>query len=179
MKLVKIYTDGACSGNQNEANIGGWGCVLEYGPHKKELNGGEVNTTNNRMELSALISAMSALKEKGLSIRVFSDSSYLINCFQNKWYESWQKNGWKNAQKKPVENQDLWIRLLALMEGQSLSFYLVKGHLKLSWPDEKLMPYFKDFIKHNGDFEFEEFKYVVEQNIRCDELANVFINENR
>lgn len=179
MKNVNIYTDGACSGNQSHENIGGWGCVLEYGEHKKELHGGELNTTNNRMELSAIIAALSALKEKGLNIRVFSDSSYLVNCFQNKWYEGWQKNGWKNAQKKPVENQDLWLRILNLIEGQTISFYLVKGHLNLSWPDSKLMPYFKDFLGHNGDFTFDEFKYIVSMNIRCDELANVFVGENK
>ena len=71
MKLVNIYTDGACPGNQNENNSGGWGCVLEYGPHKKELSGGELNTTNNRMELMALISALSCLKEKGLTLNIF------------------------------------------------------------------------------------------------------------
>ncbi len=179
MKEVNIYTDGACSGNQNEENLGGWGCVLEYGEHTKELCGGEANTTNNRMELTALIEGLAALKSRGLSVRCFSDSSYLIRCFQEKWYLNWQKNGWKTSQKKPVENRDLWERLLGLMEGQELRFYLVKGHLNLGWPDEKLQPYYRDFQKHNGPFPFEGFKKVVAKNIRCDELANVFINEHR
>ena len=93
MKTVNIYTDGACSGNQNDKNLGGWGCILEFGEHQKELHGGEVNTTNNRMELSALVAGLSALKQKGLNVRIFADSSYLINCFKQKWYVNWQKNG--------------------------------------------------------------------------------------
>ena len=84
MKTVNIYTDGACAGNQNEENIGGWGCVLEYNGNEKELCGGEVNTTNNRMELTALIEALSALKQSGLALHVFSDSAYLVNCFRQR-----------------------------------------------------------------------------------------------
>jgi len=180
MKTINIYTDGACSGNQNETNIGGWGCVLEYGVHQKELCGGEINTTNNRMELTALISALECLKEKELSINVFSDSSYLINCFKNKWYAGWQKNGWKTAAKQPVENRELWEKLLALMEGQSLKFFLVKGHLNLAWAEEKLRPVYEKFKGHNGDgFTYDDFLKITEMNIRCDALANVFIEEHR
>ena len=97
MKTVNIYTDGACAGNQEERNIGGWGSVLEYRGREKELHGGEIDTTNNRMELTALIEALSVLREDGLKLRIFSDSSYLVNCFRKKWYVSWQKNGWKNC----------------------------------------------------------------------------------
>ena len=131
METVNIYTDGACAGNQNEENPGGWGCVLEYMGREKELCGGEINTTNNRMELTALAEALSALKESGLELRVFSDSSYLVNCFRSGWYKSWQKNGWKNSKKQPVENRELWERILALLENNSASFYLVKGHQSL------------------------------------------------
>lgn len=129
MKQVNIYTDGACSGNQNENNLGGWGAILQFGPYEKELWGGEHNTSNNRMELTALIKALSALKEGGLRLRIFSDSSYLVNCFKNKWYIKWQQNDWKNSRKKPVENRDLWERLLELLSPHEHSFFFIKGHI--------------------------------------------------
>ena len=176
MKLVNIYTDGACSGNQNENNIGGWGAVLEFAGHEKELHGGEVNTTNNRMELTALVEALSILKEEGLGLKIFSDSSYLINCFKNKWYEGWQKNGWKNSKKQPVENQDLWVRLLDLLAKQGpAEFFLVKGHVKT--PTEAN---YQQFTGNNGTaFSFEEFSKIIDYNNRCDALANKGIDENR
>ena len=114
-KILRIYTDGGCSGNQNEENVGGWGAILEYGPAVKELYGGAVNTTNNRMEMTALLSAFQAIKKGDQSIQVFSDSGYLMDCFRQKWYVNWLKNGWKNAQKKPVENKDLWEQLLPFL----------------------------------------------------------------
>ena len=95
MKILKIYTDGACSGNQNETNIGGWGAILEFGEARKELYGGEINTTNNKMEMTAVIEALSALKKDGQNIQIFSDSSYVMYCFRQKWYLSWKKNFWK------------------------------------------------------------------------------------
>ena len=181
MKIVNIYTDGACAGNQSEENTGGWGCVLEFAGREKELCGGEVNTTNNRMELTALIEALSALKEPGLSLNIFSDSSYLINCFKNRWFDSWQKNGWKNAQKKPVENRELWERLLALLSTHEANFYLVKGHQTLKDGGASAnKAAFERFKKHNGsDFSFDRFAQIVDYNNRCDALANVFINEHR
>ena len=163
MKIVNMYTDGACSGNQNEENVGGWGCILEFAGREKELWDGEVNTTNNRMELSAPIAGLSALKEKGLLVRIYSDSSYLVNCFQQGWHKNWVKNGWKTSQKKPVENRELWEKLLSLMEGQTCEFYLVKGHLKLTDRDERgpkqglqslLQPqrrhFFRGILPHRG-----------------------------
>ena len=126
MAILKIYTDGACSGNQSEKNAGGWGAVLEYGQAKKELCGGEANTTNNRMEMKALIEALSALKKDDQMIEVFSDSSYLMECFRKKWYEAWRKNGWKTSKKTPVENQELWQELLPR-----------KGTLKSRQPEYK------------------------------------------
>ncbi|MCR5010079.1 MAG: ribonuclease HI [Clostridia bacterium] len=181
MKTVNIYTDGACAGNQEKDNIGGWGCVLEYAGREKELSGGEINTTNNRMELTALIEALSALKERGLRLRIFSDSSYLVNCFRSKWYVSWQKNGWKNSKKQPVENRELWEKLLALLEGNSAEFYLVKGHQKLKEGGESTNSIaYRRFTDNNGaGFSYEDFERVVEYNIHCDALANVFINEHR
>src|SRR5665647_1331970 len=171
MKSINIYTDGACSGNQHETNIGGWGCILEYGTHKRELYGGELNTTNNRMELLALISGFSALKEIGLDVRVFSDSAYLVECFKSRWYEKWQSNGWVTSGKKPVNNQDLWLTLISFVFKHNVSFYRVKGHLTLKGNNDKLEIPYKDFIKTNGKFSFDEFHYIALQNNRADELA--------
>ena len=181
MKIVNIYTDGACAGNQNEENIGGWGCVLEYQGREKELCGGEMNTTNNRMELTALIEALQALKEPGLELHIFSDSAYLVNCFRSGWHINWQNNGWKNSQKKPVENRELWEKLLELLALHKPTFYLVKGHQTLKEGGEAAnSKAFERFIKHNGEgFTFERFAEVVEYNDRCDALANEFINEHR
>lgn len=179
MKEINIYTDGACSGNQNDNNIGGWGCILEYGGHRKELFGGELDTTNNRMELQALIAALEALKETGLSIRVFSDSAYLVDCFRKKWYENWQRNGWKTSAKKPVENQDLWVTLLGQVARHQVSFYRIHGHLNLKGSEKTLESAYRDFVKMNGSFTKDEFLYIAGQNIRADELANVFIQGRR
>ncbi len=186
MKIVKMYTDGACSGNQNEENVGGWGCILEFAGREKELWDGEVNTTNNRMELSAPIAGLSALKEKGLLVRIYSDSSYLVNCFQQGWHENWVKNGWKTSQKKPVENRELWEKLLSLMEGQTCEFYLVKGHLKLTDKDgtpldetnAALNKAYKAYCSHNGGISFEEFYRIAGYNNRADDLANEFIRRH-
>ena len=122
MKTVNIYTDGACSGNQNDENLGGWGAVLEYGEHEKALFGGERDTTNNRMEMKALIEALAALNREGLRIRVFSDSAYLMNCFREKWYEKWLRNNWITSSKTPVENRDLWEQLLPFLEKHTIEF---------------------------------------------------------
>lgn len=186
MKIVSMYTDGACSGNQNEENVGGWGCILEFAGREKELWDGEVNTTNNRMELSAPIAGLSALKEKGLLVRIYSDSSYLVNCFQQGWHKNWVKNGWKTSQKKPVENRELWEKLLSLMEGQTCEFYLVKGHLKLTDKDGSpldetnaaLNKAYKAYCSHNGGISFEEFYRIAGYNNRADDLANEFIRRH-
>ena len=181
MKTVNIYTDGACSGNQNEENIGGWGCVLEYNGIEKELCGGEINTTNNRMELTALIEALSALKEHGLALQIYSDSSYLVNCFRKKWYEGWVRNGWKNSQKKPVENRELWEKLLALLAPHTAQFHLVKGHQKLKEGGaEANAAAFEHYNEQNNETVcYERFARIVDLNNRCDALANEFINEHR
>ncbi len=184
MKTVNIYTDGACAGNQNEENVGGWGSILEYKGAEKELSGGELNTTNNRMELTALIEALSVLKEDGLDLRIYSDSSYLVNCFRNKWYEGWQKNGWKNSQKKTVENRELWEKLLALLAPNAAHFYLVKGHQKLkeggARANSQAFKHYKEQNPEPGEkLTYKRFAQIVDHNNRCDALANVFIKENR
>ncbi|UWG98657.1 ribonuclease HI [Dehalobacter sp. DCM] len=123
-KTVKIYTDGACSGNPGP---GGWGAILKYGENTRELNGFEANTTNQRMELTAAVQALSALKEP-CRAELHSDSAYLINAFEQKWLVNWQRNGWLNSQKKPVENKDLWVSLLELAKIHHVTWIKVKGH---------------------------------------------------
>lgn len=144
MKTVTIYTDGACSGNPGP---GGWGAVLLFKDQSKELSGGERETTNQRMELQAVIGALGALKVTDWEVTVYSDSAYVVNAFQQKWLDNWQKNGWRNSKKEPVANQDLWQQLLVLTRQNRVNLLKVKGHA--------------------GD------KY----NERCDELARQAIKE--
>lgn len=121
---VEIFTDGACSGNPG---IGGWGAVLRYKDVEKELSGGEIETTNNRMELTAVIEALSALK-KTCNISLYTDSKYVM-CGITKWLPNWKKNGWKTANKnKGVKNIDLWQRLDELTQQHEIRFIWVKGH---------------------------------------------------
>lgn len=178
-KTVNIYTDGACSGNQNEKNTGGWGAVLEYGSNSREIYGGERNTTNNRMEMKALISAFDALNRDGLSIRVFCDSSYLMDCFRKKWYEKWLNNGWLTAKKDPVENRDLWEALLPWLSRHNISFYRVKGHISINYQTEvNLKKLYAKFQEWNGkDFSYKCFIHVTEMNNLADKLANKGIKE--
>lgn len=129
LKDVMIYTDGACSGNPGP---GGWGAVLFYGEHKKEMSGGESHTTNNRMELTAAIEALKALKEP-CKVKLYSDSAYLVNGFRNNWVGGWQRNGWKTSKNQPVENQELWKALLRLMETHQVEYIKVKGHSDNQW----------------------------------------------
>ena len=124
MKTVTLYTDGACSGNPGP---GGWGAILEYQGTEKELSGGESSTTNNRMELTAVIEGLSALKEPCI-VELYSDSKYVIDGLSKGWAVSWRKNGWKKADKKPALNPDLWEKLLDLTEKHQLHYHWVKGH---------------------------------------------------
>lgn len=124
MKEINIYTDGACSGNPGP---GGWGAVLLFGSHRKEASGGDSLTTNNRMELTAVIEALKLLKEP-CQVSIYSDSAYIVNCFQQGWLNNWQRNGWLNSKKQPVENQDLWKALLSLMDTHQVKYIKVKGH---------------------------------------------------
>jgi len=144
MKTVTIYTDGACSNNPGP---GGWAAVLMYNAHKKELSGYEGDTTNNRMELTAAIMGLKALNQ-ACHVELYTDSAYLCNAFRLGWLASWQSNGWRTANKKPVENQDLWVMLAELCKLHSINWHKVKGH---------------------ADNEF---------NNRCDELARAEIKKH-
>ena len=124
MKTVTIYTDGACSGNPGP---GGWGAILMYGTFKKELSGGEGHTTNNRMELTGVITALEALKEPCV-VELYSDSKYVIDALEKGWARSWKARGWVKADKKPALNPDLWERLLELCERHTVNLHWVKGH---------------------------------------------------
>jgi ribonuclease HI len=125
---IIIYCDGACSGNQYRCNTGGWGAVLQRGDLLKEIHGGELDTTNQRMELTACIMALERLKSGKYVVEVYTDSAYLVNCINDEWYITWQKNGWKNSDKKPVVNRDLWEKLLALLSLYKVVFIKVAGH---------------------------------------------------
>lgn len=144
MKSIQIYTDGACSGNPGP---GGWGAILEYRDTVKEISGFESETTNNKMELTAAIEALYALKEP-CEVEVFTDSAYLCNAFRQGWLENWQRNGWQTSAKKPVENRDLWEKLIQLTRIHNVTWHKVKGH--------------SDNAKNN----------------RCDELARMQIKSN-
>jgi ribonuclease HI len=123
-KLVTIYTDGACLGNPGP---GGWSAILIYGKTEKELTGGEELTTNNRMELMAVIEGLGALKEPCV-VHVFSDSRYVVDAFQKRWLKEWELRGWRKADGKPVKNDDLWQRLLSHTSGHEVVFHHVSGH---------------------------------------------------
>ena len=124
MKTITIYTDGACSGNPGP---GGWGAILEWQGHQKELSGGEAQTTNNRMELTAVLTALAILKEPCV-VELYSDSKYVVDAIEKGWLYGWQKKGWIKADKKPVLNVDLWQQLLLLLARHDVRLHWVKGH---------------------------------------------------
>ena len=121
---VIIYTDGACSGNPGP---GGWGAILMYKEAKKEISGGMKNTTNNIMEITAVVEALKCLKVES-DVQVYSDSAYTVNAFKQGWIYNWMKNGWKTASKEPVKNKELWQELYALTKKHKVEFIKVKGH---------------------------------------------------
>ena len=124
MKAVDVYTDGACGGNPGP---GGWGAILRHGGAEKELSGGEADTTNNRMELTAAIRALEALN-RPCRVTLYSDSRYLVDGMSKGWAQSWKSRGWVKSDKKPALNPDLWDRLLELCETHTVSFQWVRGH---------------------------------------------------
>lgn len=124
MKKVIIYTDGACSGNPGP---GGWGTILMYENTKKEISGGKKDTTNNVMEITAVIEGLKLLKYP-CTVEIYSDSAYVVNAFNQHWIANWRKNGWKNSKKEDVKNRELWEELESLMKPHEVSFIKVKGH---------------------------------------------------
>ena len=124
MKQVEVYTDGACSGNPGP---GGWGAILCYGEHELSLSGGEAHTTNNRMELTAVIEGLKKLKEPCI-VELYSDSKYVMDALSKGWAWGWKKKGWVKSDKKPALNPDLWDVLLALTQKHELHYHWVKGH---------------------------------------------------
>ena len=124
MKRVDLFTDGACSGNPG---AGGWAAILRYGAHEKELCGGDPATTNNRMELTAVIQGLAALNEK-CEVHITTDSQYVVNGIEKGWAQNWKRNGWRKADKKPALNADLWDTLLNLIALHEVTFHWVHGH---------------------------------------------------
>ena len=124
MEEVIIYTDGACSGNPGP---GGWGAILMINENKKEISGGNKNTTNNVMELTAVIEALKLLK-RPCNVNLYSDSAYVVNAFLQNWILGWIKNGWKNSNKEDVKNKELWQELISLTKVHNVTFHKVKGH---------------------------------------------------
>ncbi|MBX5436813.1 MAG: ribonuclease HI [Alicyclobacillaceae bacterium] len=128
-KKVTIYTDGACSGNPGP---GGWAAILLYDGHVKEICGGDPETTNQRMEITAAYEALRCLKEP-CDVVIHSDSAYLVNCFRQRWYDTWVRNGWRNSRGEPVQNRDLWEALLQEAGKHHTTFAKVRGHAGDRW----------------------------------------------
>ncbi len=179
LKRVNIYSDGACSGNQNDNNIGGWGVMLEMGNHTKKIYGGELNTTNNKMELTAVLEGLKALKRYNIKVNIYSDSAYVINGLSNKWYEKWEKNGWKTSQKKPVENKQLWQEIITIIRKLSnVSFFHIKGHLDIN-NNSEVSKWKSKFISSYGQISDEQFNELIHKNIIVDKLANMGMDKYR
>lgn len=143
---IVIYTDGACSGNPGP---GGWAAILRWNHHAKEISGFEAHTTNNRMELRAVIEALKCLKKKTLPVRVVTDSQYIQHAFTKKWIDNWIRKGWLTASKEPVKNRELWEELLVLSKSHTIEWAWTRGHAQ------------------------------DEMNNRCDELAREQIEKHR
>ena len=129
MDNIILYTDGACSGNPGP---GGWGSVLIFNGIEKELSGANPNTTNNVMEITAVIEGLKALK-RPCNVNIYSDSAYVVNCFEKDWINNWIKNNWVNSKKEPVKNKELWLELLDLTKSHKVTFNKVKGHSNVKY----------------------------------------------
>lgn len=129
MDNIILYTDGACSGNPGP---GGWGAVLIFNGIEKELSGANPNTTNNVMEITAVIEGLKALK-RPCNVNIYSDSAYVVNCFEKNWINNWIKNNWVNSKKEPVKNKELWLELLNLTKIHKVTFNKVKGHSNVKY----------------------------------------------
>lgn len=176
--IINIYSDGACRGNNKEKeNIGAIGVVLEYKDNIKEIKKAFENTTNNRMEILAVLFALKSIKSGSLNknqIKIYTDSSYVVNCINEKWYVYWQEHNWKNKAKKDVKNKDLLEELIDLVSGcKNISFFHIKGHLDYTKEREFIKEYEKFTSKYGKDMlSKENFLKTIKMNHRVDELAN-------
>lgn len=179
-RILRIYTDGGCAGNQSDENLGGWGAILEFGQAVKELYGSEKNTTNNRMEMTALLEALRAVKRKIRRYTCFPTAATSWIAFGKNGMFPGKKTDGRLPAKKPVENQDLWKALLPYIEIHRMTFYRVKGHVNLASPSTNTDKLYAKFVEWNGaQFSYEDFLYVTEKNNRADELANIGIDNIR
>lgn len=173
MKNIIIFCDGACSGNGKDENVGGWGAVLKYKEQLKKICGGASKTTNNIMELTAAIEALKTLTSKELVVDIYSDSAYVVNCFNNGWYHKWRINGWLNSKKEPVENRALWESLIELVESfHTVSFYKIKGHLDANKKSDVHKWHQKFNTEHKTNITETQFLELIALNHLADQLAN-------
>lgn len=173
LNRIELFCDGACKGNQEEENTGGYGALLLYGKHEKEISGGTVNTTNNIMEMTAMLEGLRAIKRVDIPVVVYGDSAYLLNGLKEKWYVTWRRNGWKTKAKTPVENRALWEELLEQVERfDSISYRKIKGHLSTESPT--LEKWFEKYKEEEEDVSLEEFLRLLTNNARVDKLASEF-----
>ena len=174
MKTVTVYTDGACSGNPGP---GGWAAVLLYGQHQRELSGGEPSTTNNRMELTAIISALSALKEPCV-VELYSDSKYVLDALEKGWAVRWRRNGWMRTKTDPALNPDLWETLLNLAQTHDLRCHWVRGHAGNAYNercDALAVAESRKFLSESRIKEIEEKKKEVSGQLSTDDVIDQWL----
>lgn len=152
MKEVEIYTDGACSGNPGR---GGWAAVLLYKGQVKEISGYDPETTNQRMEMQAVVEGLKALKVRDWQVKVYTDSAYVVNAFEKGWIENWLGNGWVNSNKKPVANRDLWQAMINHMQDNQVKIIKVPGHHGVEW-NERCDKLARQAIKDNSEVDAAE-----------------------
>ncbi len=176
---IRIYSDGSCRGNQSDENLGGFGAILEFRDHKKEVKGGMENTTNNVMELLAIIKAFRLIKTDKYTVDVFSDSAYIVNCFSQGWYKKWEKNGFITSNKEPVKNVELWKELIEYNKKFDVKFHKIKGHLDLNAKKTILKKAYAHFLKDktNKLYTFDDFMYIACMNNKADALATAAASE--
>lgn len=176
---IRIYSDGSCRGNQSDENLGGFGAILEFRGHKKEVKGGMENTTNNVMELLAIIKAFRLIKTDKYTVDVFSDSAYIVNCFSQGWYKKWEKNGFITSNKEPVKNVELWKELIGYNAKFNVVFHKIKGHLDLDATEATLKKAYTHFLKDKSNklYTYDDFMYIACMNNRADALATSAASE--
>ncbi len=172
-RIIYVYTDGACQGNQVESNSGGYAAFLKCGKYEKTISGGEKNTTNNIMEMKAVIEGLALIKDKSYRVVVLSDSAYVVNCMNDKWYVKWQARNWMITAGVPVKNKELWQRMLELVESFSdISFIKIKGHLDRKSEAEKKKWYDKLDESVKKEMSFDDYLIHIDRNVVVDGLAS-------